>query len=222
MKDKKSFLEHYKKNMRGIFILFYLLLINGYIFGQDTLNVQNVRIDISEKQQIDSLLPENYLFTQRILWGKNGLMRNFKIFELSEKSRNTEMYIRSYSIKAHEYLGYASLIGMIGTGITGQQLYTGSQRNKDLHEGFAGFTNICYISTATLAFLQPPPMQNRKGSLTKLGIHRTLSIIHLSSMIATNVLSGLQEDKSYLKPYHKAAAITAFSSLFLATIVIKL
>jgi hypothetical protein len=65
-------------------------------------------------------------------------------------------------------------------------------------------------------------MQNRKGSLTKLGIHRTLSIIHLSSMIATNVLSGLQEDKSYLKPYHKAAAITAFSSLFLATIVIKL
>lgn len=55
MKDKKSFLEHYKKNMRGIFILFYLLLINGYIFGQDTLNVQNVRIDISEKQQIDSL-----------------------------------------------------------------------------------------------------------------------------------------------------------------------
>lgn len=57
------------------------------------------------------------MFTQRILWGKNGLMRNFKIFELSEKSRNTEMYIRSYSIKAHEYLGYASLIGMIGTGI---------------------------------------------------------------------------------------------------------
>ena len=68
MKDKKSFLEHYKKNMRGIFILFYLLLINGYIFGQDTLNIENVDIEILENRQRDSLLPEHYLFTQRILY----------------------------------------------------------------------------------------------------------------------------------------------------------
>ncbi len=208
--------------MRGVLILYYLLVFNGYIFGQDSLNIEKVNTDISEKRESQSLLPEHYLFTQRILWAENGIMRNFNKFELSESSRNTEMYIRSYSIRAHEYLGYASLVGMIGTGITGQQLYTGNPKNKDLHEGLAGFTNICYFSTAAVALLQPPPMQNREGGLTKLRIHRALSIIHLSSMIATNVISGLQKDNTSLKPYHKAAAITAFSSLFLATIVIKL
>jgi len=64
-------------------------------------------------------------------------------------------------------------------------------------------------------------MHDRAKGFTKFRIHRVLSVIHLSSMIATNLLSELQEDNPELKPYHKAAAITAFSSLFLATVVIK-
>lgn len=196
--------------------------INSTFINQDSV-VQ--RIDTSEIDTAttdEALLPEHYLFTQRILWSEHGLMRNFDIFKLSKESRNLEMNIRSISMTAHEYLGYASLLGMVGTAITGQKLYTGDSRNKDLHEGLAGFTNICYFSTAALGLFQPPPMHNRESGFTKLRIHRTLSVIHLTSMIATNVLSGMMEHNAQLRPYHKAAAITAFSSLFLATVVIKL
>lgn len=184
--------------------------------------VNSTAADTLSGSENQPLLPEHYLFTQRLLWSEHGLMRNFDAFKLSQASRNLEMQIRSITMTAHEYLGYASLLGMVGTAITGQKLYTGSQHNKDLHETFAGLTNVCYFSTAALGFLQPPPMYNREPGFTKLRIHRTLSIIHLTSMIATNVLSGMMEHNKSLRPYHKAAAITAFSSLFLATVVIKL
>lgn len=220
------------EKMRTLFISITLLCFHVYVQAQDTIPIETVQsstlgdsissVDANRLSETTDLLPEHYLFTQRLLWSEKGLMRNIPVFELSQSSRDLEMDIRSYATLAHEYLGYASLIGMIGTGITGQQLYTGSQENKDLHELFSGFTNVCYFSTAGLAFLQPPPMHNRADGVTKLNIHRTLSILHLSSMIATNVLSGMQEDNAKLKPYHKAAAITAFSSLFLATVVIKL
>lgn len=215
---------------------FLVLILSGLAFlaySQDSTAVVTVKTDtiaqlnntaadtlsVSDEQP---LLPEHYLFTQRLLWSEHGLMRNFDAFKLSQASRNLEMQIRSITMTAHEYLGYASLLGMVGTAITGQRLYTGDSRNKDLHETFAGLTNVCYFSTAALGFLQPPPMYNREPGFTKLRIHRTLSIIHLTSMIATNVLSGMMEHNEKLRPYHKAAAITAFSSLFLATVVIKL
>jgi len=48
-----------------------------------------------------------------------------------------------------------------------------------------------------------------------------LAIIHLSSMIATNVLSFYLEDNPNLRPYHRAAAFTAFGSFLAAEIIIK-
>lgn len=217
--------------MKKLILFFLILFVNNLANAQDTLKVETVVKDtLTAQTQIadtlltpeeESLLPENYLFTQRLLWGKKGLMRNFNVFELSEDSRNLEMNIRSYTVRAHQYLGYASLLSMIGAGITGQQLYKGNERNKDLHETFAGLSNVFYFSSAAIALFQPPVMHDRAKGFTKFRIHRALSVIHLSSMIATNLLSSLQEDNPGLKPYHKAAAITAFSSLFLATVVIK-
>jgi len=216
-----------KKIILTLLILFVNILTNAQdtikfkTVASDTLTTQDVSTDTLLSREDESLLPENYLFTQRLLWGKKGLMRNFNVFELSEESRDLEMNIRSYTVIAHQYLGYASLLSMIGAGITGQQLYNGNQRNKDLHETFAGLSNVFYFSSAAIAIFQPPVMHDRAKGFTKYRIHRALSIIHLSGMIATNLLSELQEDNPKLKPYHKAAAITAFSSLFLATVVIK-
>ncbi len=53
------------------------------------------------------LLPDHYLFTQRILWGEKGLMRNFDMFKLSPTSRDIEMNIRSVMITTHQYLAFA-------------------------------------------------------------------------------------------------------------------
>jgi hypothetical protein len=40
-------------------------------------------------------------------------------------------------------------------------------------------------------------------------------------MIATNVLAGLVDDHPNLRPYHRAAAYTAFGSFAISMIVIK-
>ena len=226
--------------MKYYLTVFFLSLFSIVSYSQNS--ISSVSDTINSNQEIKSvdtlvntvlnvdgtvpdstaLLPKHYLFTQRILWGEKGLMRNINMFKLSESERDREMSIRSTMISLHQYFGYATLVSMIGNGIVGQRLYTGQRDLKDLHSTLAGTTDFFYFSTAALSLFAPPPMKDRSGGITNLNVHRALSILHLTSMIATNVLSGMVEDNPSLKPYHRAAAITAFGSLFLATVIIKL
>jgi len=189
-------------------------------------NDSNALLDTTLLGQSDSiqeaLLPTHYLFTQRLLWGEKGLMRNFKIFDLTAENREREIEIRAGMNTAHQITGYLALAGMIGSGISGQLLYNGNHSAKDAHEACVAITNVAYVSSLAIGLFEPPPMRNRTTGFTKLNIHKTLAIVHVASMLATNILSGLMEDNPALVPYHRAAAITAFSSLFLATVVIKI
>ena len=170
----------------------------------------------------EPLLPSHYLFTQRLLWGEKGLMRNFDMFALTAANREREIEIRAGMNTAHQITGYIALAGMIGSGISGQLLYNGNHNAKDAHEACVAITNISYVSSLAIGLFEPPPMRNRTTGFTKLNIHKTLAIVHVASMLTTNILSGLMEHNPALVPYHRAAAITAFSSLFLATVVIKI
>ena len=228
--------------MKKRFVFFCLFIFVLQVHAQDSLIVQTDSIIITEEinlQQKDSdtlvlveaektdsseqaLLPSHYLFTQRWLWGENGLMRNFDTFSLSMEARDREMEIRDKMNQIHRIAGYVSLAGMIGSGITGQMSSKGNEKAKDLHETFTGVTNFTYFGSLAFALFSPPPMRNRTTGFTKLNIHRTLAIVHVTSMLATNILSGMLENNSSLVPYHRIAAITAFSSLFVATVVIKL
>jgi hypothetical protein len=214
-----------KKIITFLFLLFILKLGFSYDFSYNKpLFNKPVQLFNSPIHLQDSikLLPDKYLFTQRILWGERGLMRYFNTFKLSPTSRDLEMNIRSIMITSHQYLAFASLVGMLGTGITGQFVYSGNREIKDIHEGFATFTNITYFTSLGTILFTPPPMKNRATGFTKFRIHRTLSMVHLTSMLAVNILSGLIDDYPQLKPYHRAAGIAAFSSLFVATVTIKL
>lgn len=228
--------------MKKRFVFFCLFIFVLQVHAQDSLMVQTDSINVIEElnpQQVDSsavalvepeiadsseqaLLPSHYLFTQRWLWGENGLMRNFDGFKLSMEARDREMEIRDKMNQIHRIAGYVSLAGMIGSGITGQMSSKGNEKAKDLHETFTGVTNFTYFGSLAFALFSPPPMRNRTTGFTKLNIHRTLAIVHVTSMLATNILSGMLENNSSLVPYHRIAAITAFSSLFVATVVIKL
>ena len=149
-------------------------------------------------------------------------MRNFDTFALSLEAREREIEIREKMNQVHRIAGYVSLAGMIGSGITGQMSSKGNEKAKDLHETFTGVTNFTYFGSLAFALFAPPRMKNHASGFTKTNIHRTLSIVHVTSMLATNILSGMLENNSSLVPYHRIAAITAFSSLFVATVVIKL
>lgn len=171
------------------------------------------------------LLPDKFLFTQRIFWGEKGLMRHFNAFELTPEKRQKELKIRRAMLTAHQIMGIATLGGMVAQGIVGSKLYhaTGSnyQSLKDTHETIAAGVNISYFSTAALSLFAPPKMLNERKGYSSIKVHRGLAIVHLSAMIATNILAGQLEHNPDLKPYHRAAAFTAFGAFAASMIVIK-
>jgi hypothetical protein len=188
------------------------------VVASDALSVQK---DSAESEQKESLLPTNFIPTQRLLWGEKGLMRNFDAFTLTEEHRDKELEIRGKMIIAHRYLGFATLAGMIAQGIVGQRLYDGHQNLKGLHETIAGAVNIGYFGTASLALFAPPRMSDVHAGFSTLKVHKYLSVVHLSGMIATNVLSGMADRNHNLKALHRATAYTAFGAFFASMVVIQ-
>ena len=172
--------------------------------------------EIENKPTEVKLLPESMIFTQSILWGEKGFMRKTNLFPLSIESREREMKIRRGMLTAHQLIGYATLLGMIGQGITGVQLYKGNDRFEDLHESIGAFTTASYFTGAGLSLFAPPPLLSVKSKgLNSIKAHRWLATVHFSAMIATNLLS--ESNKSY----HRAASFTLFGSYALAILSFK-
>jgi hypothetical protein len=143
-------------------------------------------------------------------------MRKTNLFPLSIESREREMKIRRGMLTAHQLIGYATLLGMIGQGITGVQLYKGNDRFEDLHESIGVFTTASYFTGAGLSLFAPPPLLSIKSKgLNSIKAHRWLATVHFSAMIATNLLS--ESNKSY----HRAASFTLFGSYALAILSFK-
>lgn len=167
------------------------------------------------------LIPKRMIFTQRMLWGEKGLMRTLKVAPLTDHGRETELKIRRGMLVTHQVLGFATLAGMVAQGIVGAKLYSGDYKIKDLHEGLGTAVNITYFTTAGLSLFTPPPLISRQvKGLNGIKMHKTLAVVHLSAMIATNLLADRAGDIK-IKPLHRAAAFTAFGSFFGAMLVMK-
>lgn len=167
------------------------------------------------------LLPDKMIFTQRILWGKKGLMRNFNAFELTPEKRAKELKLRRTMLVTHQMLGALTSLGMIGQGIVGTKLINGDQKIKDLHEGLAAGVNITYFTTASLSLFAPPKMLSERKGYSSIKVHKYLAMVHLAGMIATNILADQAEGNPQIQKWHRAAAFTAFGAFLAAEIVIK-
>ena len=199
--------------MIKLYSIVTLLVFSQGIYSQVSSSLFD---EIENKPTEVKLLPESMIFTQRLLWGEKGLMRKTDLFSLSIESREREMKIRRGMLTAHQLIGYATLLGMIGQGITGVQLYNGNRRVKDLHQSIGAFTTASYFTGAGLSLFAPPPLVSIKSKgLNSIKAHRWLATVHFSSMIATNLLS--ESNKSY----HRAASFTLFGSYALAILSFK-
>jgi hypothetical protein len=195
------------------FFFFFALITSASFSQDDLLN------DLMKTQDTTTeLLPKKMLLTQRIFWGQKGLLR--PISPLTAVNREKELKLRRGMLVTHQVLGFATLGGMIGQGIVGNKLYNATGSNygkvKDLHEGLGAFVNITYSTTAVMSLFAPPPLINRDKKLSAIRIHKWLSVVHMSSMIATNLLAESDNRK-----LHRAAAYTAFASYAAAVIAIK-
>lgn len=207
----------------------FISLLLGLIFFKpisaqnDTTQTDDLlgELTMSTQDTTTQLLPKHIIITQRLLWGKKGLMRNFNSFELSPKEREKELKIRRTMLIFHQFLGFLTLDGMIAQGIVGSQLYYGNTKLKSTHEALALGVDITYFTTASLSLFAPPKMLDERKGYSSIKIHRVLAIIHFSSMLATNILSDMLEGNPSLRPYHRAAAFTTLGALAASMIVIK-
>ncbi len=211
--------------MKKITILLILLFSISYgLFAQvdSTQSALNLLDEISSKEANNiSLLPSKMIFTQQIFWGNNGLMRKLNRFELTPEKRQKELKIRRVMLVAHQTMGFVTMGAMLSQIIIGAQLYNGHSNLKSTHEVLAGVTNVTYFTTVSLALFAPPKMIPDHKGYSSIKVHKILAIIHISGMIATDILGDLIESHPNLKPYHMAAAITTFAAFSAAMIIIK-
>lgn len=201
--------------MKFIFSILFSLATLQLFSQDDLLN------DLMKTQDTStSLLPKKMLLTQRVFWGEKGLLR--PISPLNATNREKELKLRRGMLVTHQILGFATLGGMIGQGIVGSQLYKQGNRNiRDLHEGLGAAVNITYSTTAFMSLFTPPPLINRDKKLSSIRIHKWLSLVHMSGMIATNILADKAGDSQRMKNLHRTAAYVTFASFGAAVIAIK-
>jgi hypothetical protein len=204
--------------MRKLLLAFFMIFSFSPLFAQDT----DLLKQLLQEEKVDTaLLPPRIIFTQRIFWGEKGLFRNWGWAPLTVEQRKKEMQTRRFMLKAHQVLGFVTLGGMIAQGIVGSQLYNGKPELKDTHEALATGINITYSMGALMSLFAPPPLVNRDKGLTSLRLHKWLAVVHMSGMIATNILAGQIENNPDLKPIHRAVAFTTFAAYTAAVVVIK-
>lgn len=198
--------------------------IFAFIFSLSTIQIfsqDDLLSDLLKTQDTTTLLlPKKMLFTQRVLWGEKGLLR--PIAPLNAVNREKELKLRRRMLVTHQILGFATLGGMIGQGIVGPQLYKQYNQNlKNFHEGLGTAVTITYSTTAFMSLFTPPPLINRDKKLSSIRIHKWLSLVHMSGMIATNILSNKAGDSQKMKTLHRTAAYVTFASFGAAVITIK-
>ncbi len=167
-------------------------------------------------QSEGDLLPHKMIFTQRAFWGPKGLLRSMKIAPLTSEGRAHELKIRRTMLVTHQIGGFITLAGFVAQGLLGAKLYNAKGQDyvdtKKWHERSATFINVAYGTTLALSLTAPPPIVGTRKGFTSIKLHKYLAIVHLTGMVATNILAHMIEDNSALKPYHRAAAYTTFGA----------
>lgn len=204
--------------MRKLLLAFIMIFSFSSVSAQDTDLLKQLQ---QEEKTDTALLPPKIIFTQRIFWGEKGLFRSWGWAPLTVEQRKKEMQTRRFMLKAHQVLGFVTLGGMVAQGIVGSQLYNGKTDLKDTHEALATGINITYSMGALMSLFAPPPLVNRDKGLTSLRMHKWLAVVHMSGMIATNILAGQIDNNPDLKPIHRAVAFTTFAAYTAAVVVIK-
>ncbi len=198
--------------MKKIFLIFIVFSI-AINYSQEKEDLFSL---ISEEQNQIELLPERMVFTQSLLWGKNGLFRKTGISDLNIENREKELRIRKNMLNAHQVIGYITLASMVAQGIIGGKLYNGDESLRNTHKTMGNIVNIGYFTGAGLSLFAPPPLINKKvKGFNSIKAHKILATIHFSAMVATNHFKDRNKDT------HKAAAYTAFASYATAVLVIK-
>ena len=205
--------------MKLVFVIFSLFLMTPKFSFTQTDSLLN---EVMLQQEIDSsiLKPTKMLFTQKLIWGENGLLKNRYAVDDLVSQRKIDLQIRRKMLQVHQIGGFVTLAGMVAQGVLGSQLYKGDYGVLQAHKNMGMAINLSYSVTAAASLFAPPSSFHRDKKLSTIRLHKWLALVHMTSMIATNILASQIQDNPSLKPYHRAAAYTAFVGLATSMIVI--
>ena len=133
-------------------------------------------------------LPDNMPPIKALLWGERGAVR---ALSLGPTYRSEELALRRKMLSVHQKMAFATLGLFTAEVVMGNMMYRDPARYYDAlqpwHRGMAYATFGSYVATASLSITAPPGRryQDRFDS-TKL--HRYLSVIHFSGMMAQPIL----------------------------------
>ena len=203
-------LLHTNSKLKFLLCIFLLWSTLSLSQGEDLFN--SLR---QETTKDESLLPNRMIFTQRALWGNNGLLRKVGIFPLNVEQREKELKLRRSMLKIHQVIGYLTLAGMVTQGFLGGKLYNNWERGLyNTHKTVGNLTSISYFTGAGLSLFSPPPLINKKSKgFSSIKAHKYLASVHFSAMLATNIF------KNRNKQIHKISAYTAVGSFAAAVLV---
>ena len=180
---------------------------------------------LTDSTENQPLLPSKMIFTQRAFWGPKGLLRVLNVAPLTPEGRSKELNVRRTMLITHQIGGFVTLAGFVAQGLLGAKLYNAQGeeyvKTKRWHGRAAMFINVSYGTTLALSLFTPPPIIGSKRGFSTIKLHKYLAVVHLTGMIATNVLAGMIGENFQLKPYHRAAAYTTFVTYAASVIALK-
>ncbi|GAB4037022.1 hypothetical protein [Spirosoma jeollabukense] len=226
--------------MKYLFVALYLLCGTSLSWAQDSTAVRRDTVitptttdasatdllaGLSDSTETPELLPHKMLFTQRAFWGPKGLLRTLNVAPLTSEGRIKELKVRRTMLVAHQIGGFVTLAGFVAQGLLGAKLYKAQGQDyvdiKKWHERSATFINITYGTTLVMALTTPPPIVGPRRGFTTIKLHKYLAIVHLTGMVATNILAHMIQNNFELKPYHRAAAYATFGAYAASIIALK-
>ena len=200
--------------LKKIIHITFFTLISSLIFGQE----KDLFNDLRLESEVDiSLLPKRMVFTQKLFWGENGLLRKINLSPLNQEQRQKELKLRRVMLKTHQIIGFVTLAGMITQGFLGGKLYKNWNIDRyNAHKTIGNLTSVSYFTGAGLSLFSPPPLINKKyKGLNSIKAHKYLASLHFSAMLATNFF------KNKNRKIHKYSAYTAVGSFAAAIMVFK-
>ena len=199
-------------------LLFFLFILQlSPLYSQDG-------PDINEKSSLYDL-PENMPLQTKLLWSENGLLRKTKLFNVD---RPRELILRKNMLQLHQKLALGTLGLLFAQGYLGSTLENAGSNYSKMSDNHAFLGNIAigsYFASAMLSYTAPPAVRYNK-KIDSIKMHRWLSIIHFSGMIALPYLGKRVSDPGkYNIAYndalklHRNTAILTISSMTLSALI---
>ena len=199
-------------------LFFFIILQLTLLYSQN----DSVVVD---KESSLYILPDNMPLQTKILWSQNGLLRKTKLFHVD---RPRELVLRKKMLQLHQKLALGTLGLLFVQGYLGSKLEDAGSNYSKISDNHALLGNIAigsYFASAMLSYTAPPAIRYNK-KIDSIRIHRWLSIIHFSGMIALPYLGKrVSNPNKYNVAYddalrlHRNTAIMTISSMSLSALI---